>query len=82
MRRSLRNLSRCQNQPAETFNKSSQRCAIALTAELVQKGYMNSRVVVDTSRTPARLELIEGRLVELQITTSDAHLRQKAKGID
>ena len=73
-------LSRCQGD--SSGNQSQQqleRCAIALTAELTEKGFVNSRVVVDRASQPPRLEYIEGRLVELQITTSEAHLRHKAK---
>ena len=74
-------LERCQNQPAETPEAILQRCASAMTAQLVQQGYINSRVVVDTSRTPARLELIEGKLVELRVSGPDAALNAKSKAL-
>ena len=72
-------LERCQSEPANTPRALLERCAAALTAQLVQRGYINSRVVVDTSRTPAQLELIEGKLVELRITGPDAALNQKSR---
>ena len=72
-------LERCQGEPAETPRALLERCAAALTAQLVQRGYINSRVVVDTSRTPAQLELIEGKLVELRITGPDTALNEKSR---
>ena len=50
--------------------------------KLTEKGFINSRVVVDRASQPPRLEYIEGRLVELQITSSEAHLEQKAKELN
>ena len=72
-------LERCQGELTNTPKAVLERCAAALTAQLVQRGYINSRVVVDTSRTPAQLELIEGKLVELRITGPDASLNEKSR---
>ena len=72
-------LERCQNESANTPSALLERCAAAMTAQLVQRGYINSRVVVDTSQTPARLELIEGKLVELRVTGPDKSLNEKSR---
>ena len=74
-------LKRCQNESGETLKDVLTSCAAAMTAQLVQRGYINSRVVVDTSSTPPRLELIEGKLVELRISGPDEALNSKSRSL-
>jgi len=73
-------LERCQqNNPINTNIQNLNNCAAALTAQLVAKGYLNSRVIVDTLTNPARLELVEGRLVELRIQSINATLARRVR---
>ncbi|WP_254968547.1 ShlB/FhaC/HecB family hemolysin secretion/activation protein [Cyanobium sp. CH-040] len=52
-------------------------CAAALTAQFVADGYVNSRVYVDTTTSPARLLVVEGRLVELRVEGNDDWLNRR-----
>jgi hemolysin activation/secretion protein len=52
-------------------------CATALTARFVADGYVNSRVFVEPSPAPGRLEVVEGRLVELRVSGNDAWLNRR-----
>ncbi|MFM7548787.1 MAG: ShlB/FhaC/HecB family hemolysin secretion/activation protein, partial [Cyanobacteriota bacterium] len=54
-----------------------QACAAALTSRFVADGYVNSRVFVEASPAPGRLEVVEGRLVELRIRGNDAWLNRR-----
>jgi len=73
-------LERCQqNNSTNTNIQNLNNCAAALTAQLVAKGYLNSRVIVDTLTNPARLELVEGRLVELRIQSINATLARRVR---
>jgi hemolysin activation/secretion protein len=54
-----------------------QACAEALTARFVADGYVNSRVFVEASPAPGRLEVVEGRLVELRVSGNDAWLNRR-----
>ncbi|MFM8673779.1 MAG: ShlB/FhaC/HecB family hemolysin secretion/activation protein [Vulcanococcus sp.] len=59
--------------PAERL----QACAAALTARFVADGYVNSRVYVQANPAPGRLEVVEGRLVELRVSGNDAWLNRR-----
>ena len=73
-------LERCQQEnPINNNIQNLNNCAAALTAQLVAKGYLNSRVIVDQLTNPARLELVEGRLVELRVQSSNASLARRVK---
>ena len=61
------------NDPAERL----QACASALTARFVADGYVNSRVFVRTPPATTGLLVIEGRLVELQISGNDPWLNRR-----
>ena len=52
------------------------RCAAALTTRLVQDGFVNSRVYVQEQPKPGRLEVVEGRIVEVRVSSSDAVLER------
>lgn len=68
-------LARCSTvaDPEERLNA----CAAALSARFVADGYINSRVFVDTTQLPARLLVVEGRLVELRVNGNDAWLNRR-----
>jgi len=72
-------LQRCKEEAATNAKSPLQRCATALTAQLIQRGYINSRVVVDHDSQTPRLELIEGRLVELRISGPDEALNKRSR---
>lgn len=59
--------------PAERL----QACAAALTARFVADGYVNSRVFVESEPAPGRLEVVEGRLVELRVNGNDPWLNRR-----
>ena len=71
-------LQRCQEEATSNSSATLERCAAALTAELIQRGYINSRVVVDQDSQIPRLELIEGRLVELRVSGPDEALNKRS----
>lgn len=52
-------------------------CAASLTARLVADGYVNSRVFVETSPAPGRLEVVEGRIVEVRVNAKNAWLSRR-----
>ena len=58
-------------------NQRLNDCAKALTARLVADGYVNSGAIVRGSGASAYLEIVEGRLVEVRITSSDARLQRR-----
>ena len=72
-------LQRCQEEATSNSSATLERCAAALTAELIQRGYINSRVVVDQDSQIPRLELIEGRLVELRVSGPDEALNKRSR---
>lgn len=59
--------------PLERLNA----CAATLTARLVADGYLTSRVYVRPAPAPGILEVVEGRIVELQVTGTDAWLNRR-----
>ena len=56
-----------------------QACAAALNSRLVADGYLNSRVYVRDTPPPGFLEVVEGRVVELRVDTTDARLRRRVE---
>ncbi|KZR64674.1 MULTISPECIES: ShlB/FhaC/HecB family hemolysin secretion/activation protein [Prochlorococcus] len=54
-------------------------CAATLTARLVRDGYVNSRVFTLTEPSPGALEVVEGRIAELRIKSTDLGLQQEIK---
>lgn len=52
-------------------------CAAALTARLVADGYVNSRVYVLTTPAPGRLDVVEGRIVEVRVKGQNTALNRK-----
>lgn len=52
-------------------------CAATLTARLVADGYINSRVFVETSPAPGRLEVVEGKIVEVRVKANNAWLNRR-----
>ena len=67
---------RCRRETAtETLNE----CAAQLTAFLVNKGYINSRIYVIREPKPGALEIVLGRISEVNITSSDPELKAKAE---
>ena len=72
-------LERCQQNPDQESAQLLKDCAATLTAQLVARGYVNSRVIVDPLSSSPRLELVEGRLVELRVQSSDANLAKRIK---
>ncbi|MGB1776494.1 MAG: ShlB/FhaC/HecB family hemolysin secretion/activation protein [Synechococcus sp.] len=64
-----------QGSVAETLNN----CAAKLTAQLLSKGYINSRVYVLQKPEPGALEVVLGRISEVNITSTDPALQSKAE---
>ena len=60
----------------ESPGENLRRCAAALTTRLVQDGFVNSRVYVQEQPKPGRLEVVEGRIVEVRVSSSDAVLER------
>ena len=52
-------------------------CAAALTARLTSDGYLNSRVYTLLEPRPGHLEVVEGRIAEVQISSTDQDLQQE-----
>ncbi|KZR70970.1 hypothetical protein PMIT1318_02112 [Prochlorococcus marinus str. MIT 1318] len=55
----------------QTIPKTLQTCAASLTAQLVRDGFVNTRVFTLTKPSPGSLEVVEGRIAELRITSTD-----------
>jgi hemolysin activation/secretion protein len=49
-------------------------CAAALTARLIADGYINSRVYITPSPGGAKLEVVQGRIAEIRVRSSDPKL--------
>ena len=60
---------------AETLNN----CAAKLTAQLLSEGYINSRVYVLQKPQPGALEVVLGRISEVNVTSTDPALQDKAE---
>ena len=52
-----------------------QTCAATLSAKLTSDGYVNSRVFTSSSPTPGLLDVVEGKLVEIQVNSDDKNLQ-------
>ena len=52
------------------------RCAATLTTRLVNDGFVNSRVYVVAQPAPGALEVVEGRIAEVRLRSSDAGLQR------
>jgi hemolysin activation/secretion protein len=68
-------LKECQaiREPAERLKV----CAASLTARLVADGFVNSRVFVVAKPAPGYLEVVEGQIVEVRVTSKDAWLSRR-----
>ena len=53
-----------------------QTCAATLSAKLTSDGYVNSRVFTSSSPTPGLLDVVEGKLVEIQVNSDDKNLQE------
>ena len=60
-------------------NATLNACAAALTARLIQDGYINSRVYTLSTPEPGALEVVLGTIAELRITSEDEALQQQVK---
>ena len=66
-------LTPCAGSPrAETL----QACAATLSAKLTSDGYVNSRVFTSASPAPGFLDVVEGKLVEIQVNSDDKNLQE------
>ena len=63
----------------ESVSKTLNNCAAQLTALLLSKGYINSRIYVVHTPEPGALEVVLGRISEVNITSSDPELKVKAE---
>ena len=63
-------------QANETPGGNLKRCAAALTTRLVEDGFVNSRVYVQEDPKPGRLEVVEGRIAEVRVSSADAVLER------
>ncbi len=54
-------------------------CAVALNTRLVFDGYVSSRVYVVETPVPGFLEVVEGRVVSLQVSGSDPWLNRRVE---
>ncbi len=68
--------------PCLTVSPESERlrdCAGLLTSRLALDGFVSTRVYVFDDPPPARLRVVEGRIVELRIAGTDATLNQRVR---
>ena len=68
-------LNNCRSTSASATLKA---CAAALTSRLTDLGYINSRVFIDPDPAPGRLDVVLGRLVQININTENAELEADA----
>jgi hemolysin activation/secretion protein len=54
-------------------------CAVALSTQLVFDGYVSSRVYVESDPAPGYLDVVEGRVVGIQVSGSDAWLNRRVE---
>ena len=69
-------LGTCRQGTVETTLKS---CAAKLTSILINRGYINSRVFVLREPEPGALEIVLWRISEINITSSNPELKEKAE---
>lgn len=55
-----------------------EKCASTLSAKLTGDGYVNSRVFTQSSPLPGQLEVVEGQLAEVRISSEDLDLEKVA----
>lgn len=67
-------LSGCAKGARPASREAFKACAAALTARLTADGYINSRVFISPTPQGEGLEVVEGRIAELRISSPDAHL--------
>lgn len=67
-------LSGCSKGAAPGSREALKACASALTARLTADGYVNSRVYISPTRQGEGLEVVEGRIAELRISSPDTRL--------
>ena len=65
--------------PMADSTSKLEACAAAITARLVADGYVNSGAMVRGRGAGAYLELVEGRLAEVQVISTDSRLRQRVQ---
>ena len=63
----------------ETITKVLKKCAAQLTAELLNQGYINSRIYIVQKPEPGSLEVVLGRISEVKIISQDRKLQKKAE---
>ncbi len=66
-------LSTCRS---ESRLESLRACAATLTAKLVKDGYINSRVFILEEPMPGSLEVVEGRISELRISSTNKRVEK------
>ena len=64
-------------QSSNAPDEALRNCAAALTTRLVRDGYVNSRVYVRSTPAPGRLEVVEGRIAEVRVRSSDSSLERR-----
>ncbi|MFM7312930.1 MAG: ShlB/FhaC/HecB family hemolysin secretion/activation protein, partial [Cyanobium sp.] len=52
-------------------------CAEALTARYLADGYINTRVLVQETPAPGFLDVLEGRIAEIRVRSSDPYWRRR-----
>lgn len=67
-------LSGCAKGAAPGSREALKACAAALTARLTADGYINSRVYISPTPQGEGLEVVEGRIAELRISSPDTRL--------
>jgi len=69
-------------QPCSLISPEAEKlraCAAALTSRLVLDGYVNTRVFVFADPPPARLQVVQGKVVELRVQGPDPRLNAKVR---
>lgn len=72
-------LSGCSQGAAAGNREALKACASALTARLTADGYINSRVYISPTPQGEGLEVVEGRIAELRISSPDTRLTATAR---
>lgn len=65
---------------SNTINGTLKACAAALTSKLTSLGYINSRVYVAPEPAPGHLDVVLGKLVQVNINTNEPKLETIASG--
>jgi hemolysin activation/secretion protein len=56
-----------------------QACAAALTARFMSDGYVNTRVYANRDQGQFSLQVVEGRIAEVRISSNNPKLSQRLK---